>query len=65
MVVQTDKGLGPGAIEPREYIQYTTRDHIGYKRKRNLGSSALQNVRRRLFNAREMSQAGGVHFDRT
>ena len=22
MFIQTDKGLGPGAIEPREYIQY-------------------------------------------
>ena len=22
MVVQTDKGLGPGAIEPREYVEY-------------------------------------------
>ena len=29
MVVQTDKGLGPGAIEPREYFQYATRDHLG------------------------------------
>ena len=32
MVIQTDKGLGPGAIEPREYIQYATRDHLGDKR---------------------------------
>ena len=29
MVVQTDKGLGPGAIDPREYFRYATRDHIG------------------------------------
>ena len=29
MVVQTDRGLGPGAIEPREYIHYATRDHLG------------------------------------
>ena len=29
MVVQTDKGLGPGAIEPREYFRYATRDHLG------------------------------------
>ena len=29
MVVQTDKGLGPGAIEPREYVRYATRDHLG------------------------------------
>ena len=33
MVVQTDKGLGPGAIKPREYIRYATRDHLGDKRK--------------------------------
>ena len=32
VVVQTDKGLGPGAIEPREYIRYATRDHLGDKR---------------------------------
>ena len=32
MVVQTDKGLGPGAIEPREHVQYATRDHLGDKR---------------------------------
>ena len=32
MVVQTDKGLGPGTIEPREYIRYATRDHLGDKR---------------------------------
>ena len=32
MVVQTNKGLGPGAIEPREYTQYATRDHLGDKR---------------------------------
>ena len=29
MVVQTDKVLGPGAIEPREYVHYATRDHLG------------------------------------
>ena len=29
MVIQTDKGLGPGAIEPREYVLYATRDHLG------------------------------------
>ena len=29
MVVQTDKGLGLGAIEPREYVRYATRDHHG------------------------------------
>ena len=29
MVVQTDKGLGPGAIEPREYFQYVTKEHLG------------------------------------
>ena len=29
IVVQTDKGLGQGAIEPREYFQYATRDHLG------------------------------------
>ena len=29
MVVQTEKILGPGAIEPREYFQYATRDHLG------------------------------------
>ena len=29
MVVQTDKGLGPGAIETREYVRYATRDHLG------------------------------------
>ena len=28
MVVQTDKGLGQGAIEPREYVRYSTRDHL-------------------------------------
>ena len=28
MVVQTDKGLGPGAIEPREYVHYATGDHL-------------------------------------
>ena len=32
MVVQTDKGLGPGAINPREYVRYATRDHLRYKR---------------------------------
>ena len=29
MVVQTDKGLVPGAIEPREYVRYATRDRLG------------------------------------
>ena len=29
MVFQTDKGLGPGAIVPREYVRYATRDHPG------------------------------------
>ena len=29
MVIQIDKGLGPRAIEPREYVHYATRDHIG------------------------------------
>ena len=29
MIVQTDKGLGPVAIEPREYSHYATRDHLG------------------------------------
>ena len=29
MVVQTEKGLGPGAIEPREYFHYATGDHLG------------------------------------
>ena len=29
MVVQTDKDLGPGAIEPRESLRYKTRDHLG------------------------------------
>ena len=29
MVVQTDKGLEPGAIKPREYFQFATRDHLG------------------------------------
>ena len=29
MVVQTDKGLGPGAIEPQEYVRYATIDHLG------------------------------------
>ena len=33
MVVQTDKGLGPGAIEPHEYVRNATRDHLGDKRK--------------------------------
>ena len=33
MVVQTDKGLGPGSIEPREYVRYSTRDHLGDTRK--------------------------------
>ena len=28
MVVQTNKGLGPGAIEPRDYVRYATRDHV-------------------------------------
>ena len=28
MVVQTEKGLGPVAIEPREYLQYDTREHL-------------------------------------
>ena len=32
MVVQTNKGLGPGAIEPREYVRYVKRDRLGYKR---------------------------------
>ena len=31
MVVQTNKGLGPRAIEPRECIRYATRDHLGDK----------------------------------
>ena len=34
-------------------------------RKRNLGSSALRNVRRRRFSTREISQSGGFHLDRT
>ena len=29
MVVQTDKGLGPGATEPREYVRYATIEHLG------------------------------------
>ena len=29
MVVQIKKGLGPGAIETREYIRYATGDHLG------------------------------------
>ena len=29
MVIQTEKGLGLGEIEPREYVHYTTRDHLG------------------------------------
>ena len=29
MVVQTDKGLGLGAIDPREYFRYATRDYLG------------------------------------
>ena len=28
MVVQTDKGLGPGAIEPREYVRYATKRRL-------------------------------------
>ena len=28
-MVQTDKGLGPGSIEPNEYFQFTIKDHIG------------------------------------
>ena len=28
MVVQKDKGLGPGAIEPEVYFHYATRDHL-------------------------------------
>ena len=32
MVVQTDKVLGPGAIDPQEYVRYSTRDHLGDKR---------------------------------
>ena len=29
MVVHTNKFLGPGAIEPHEYVRYATRDHLG------------------------------------
>ena len=29
MIIQTYKGLGPGAIEPREYVRYDIRDHLG------------------------------------
>ena len=29
MVVQNDKGPGPGAIEPREFVRNATRDHRG------------------------------------
>ena len=29
MVVQIDKGLGPGAIGPREYVRYATKNHLG------------------------------------
>ena len=29
MLLQTNKGLGPGAIEPREYVRYATRDQLG------------------------------------
>ena len=32
MVVQTDKGLGLGAIDTREYVRYATRYHLGDKR---------------------------------
>ena len=32
MVIQTDKGLGPGAIDPRESVRYATRDHLGVMR---------------------------------
>ena len=29
MVVQTDKGLGPGEIDPPEYFRYAIKDHLG------------------------------------
>ena len=28
MVVQTEKGLGPGAIEPKEYFRFAKKDHL-------------------------------------
>ena len=28
MVVQTDKGLGPGAIDPPEYSRFSIKDHL-------------------------------------
>ena len=28
MVVQTDKDLGPGAIDPPEYLQFEIKDHL-------------------------------------
>ena len=29
MVVQTDKGLGPGEIDPQEYFLFTIKDNLG------------------------------------
>ena len=29
MLVQTNNGIGPGTIEPREYFRCATRDHLG------------------------------------
>ena len=45
VVVQTNKGLGPGAIEPREYIQYAIRDHLGDKRTYQLLTPAATSYR--------------------
>ena len=29
MVVKTDKGLGPGAIDPKEYFRFAIKYHLG------------------------------------
>ena len=53
MVVQTDKGLGPGAIEPREYVRYATRDLLGdtriYQRLSQAATSYCATLVRKLL----------------
>ena len=48
MVVQTDKGLDPGAIDPRVYVCYATRDYLGDKRTYQCLSPGAESYRANL-----------------
>ena len=53
MVVQTDKGLGPGAIEPPEYFRFAIKDHLGnsqtYQRLSSLAAAYIATSVRKIL----------------